>query len=276
MISAPVFFVQTPALFVEFLKTIGSGDKAKIEAFFAAHPESTRQKAWLNSHPVPASYAGVDYWGVHGFTFTNAKGETALVKYKADPGRRRARASRPKRPQAKGPDFYAAELKDRLGKGPVVFDLVAIRGQGGRSDHRPDAQLGRRGQARHHAARQDQHRGDRAGRDLQCVQLPAGQCGGRHRRAGRRSGLPDQRSPTISSPARAGRLAKARAPYQIDLARRPRRVADACHVRTKIRTGRSSPGYKVDAIPGLCRFWSIRSGETIWARHNALLVAQFD
>ena len=62
-ISAPVFFVQTPELFVEFLKTIGSGDQDKIKAFFAAHPESTRQNAWLISHPVPASYAGVDYCG---------------------------------------------------------------------------------------------------------------------------------------------------------------------------------------------------------------------
>ena len=39
MISAPVFFVQTPALFVEFLQTVASKDKAKLDAFFAAHPE---------------------------------------------------------------------------------------------------------------------------------------------------------------------------------------------------------------------------------------------
>src|SRR5262245_62842142 len=61
MISAPIFFVKTPALFVEFIKTVASGDKAKLDAFFAAHPESTQQAAWLNSHPIPASYAGVDY-----------------------------------------------------------------------------------------------------------------------------------------------------------------------------------------------------------------------
>ena len=84
-ISAPVFFVQTPELFVEFLKTVGSGDQDKIKAFFAAHPESTRQNAWLTSHPVPASYAGVGYWGVHAFTFTNEAGEAALVKYKLIP-----------------------------------------------------------------------------------------------------------------------------------------------------------------------------------------------
>jgi catalase len=129
-ISAPMFFVQTPALFVEFLKTVGSGDQDKIKAFFAAHPESTRQNAWLTSHPVPASYAGVGYWGVHAFTFTNADGEPTLVKYKLMPEAGELGLT-PEEAQAKGPDFYAAELKDRLAKGPVSFDLTAIMGKTG-------------------------------------------------------------------------------------------------------------------------------------------------
>jgi catalase len=130
MISAPMFFVQTPALFVEFLQTVGSGDKAKLDAFFAAHPESTRQAAWLNSHPIPASFAGVDYWGVHSFTFTNAKGETALVKYKAIPGAGELGLTDDEA-KAKGDNFYEDEMKDRLAKGPVSFELVAIRGKDG-------------------------------------------------------------------------------------------------------------------------------------------------
>jgi catalase len=130
MISAPMFFVQTPALFVEFLQTVGSGDKAKLDAFFAAHPESTRQAAWLNSHPVPASYAGVGYWGVHAFTFTNADGDKALIKYKAIPDTGELGLA-DQEAEAKGADFYAEEMKERLGKGPVTFELVAIRGKDG-------------------------------------------------------------------------------------------------------------------------------------------------
>jgi catalase len=107
-ISAPMFFVKTPELFVEFLKTVASGDKDKLNTFFAAHPESTRQNAWLMSHPVPASYAGVGYFGVHAFTFTNAAGVQTLTS-----------------------DEATDELKDRLAKGPVVFDLVAIIGRQG-------------------------------------------------------------------------------------------------------------------------------------------------
>jgi catalase len=130
MISAPMFFVRTPALFVEFLKTVASGDKAKLDAFFAAHPESTKQAAWLNSHPIPASYGGVDYFGVHAFTFTNADGAKTLVKYKAIPdagelGLTDAEAT------GKGVNFYEEEMKERLGKGPVSFELVAIGGRDG-------------------------------------------------------------------------------------------------------------------------------------------------
>jgi catalase len=130
MISAPVFFVKTPALFVEFLQTVGSGDKDKLKAFLDAHPESTRQNAWLTSHPVPASYAGVDYFGVHAFTFTNAAGDSKIIKYKAIPEAGELGLT-PDEVKAKGPDFYADELKERLAKGPIVFDLVAILGQKG-------------------------------------------------------------------------------------------------------------------------------------------------
>jgi len=129
-ISAPVFFVQTPELFVQFLQAAGSGDPAKLQAFLDAHPESTRQGAWLNAHPVPGSYAGVNYWGVHAFTFTNAAGEKQLIKYKWIPEAGEL-GLMPDQVKAMGPDFYATEMKDRLAKGPVTFDLVAILGKDG-------------------------------------------------------------------------------------------------------------------------------------------------
>ena len=130
MISAPMFFARTPALFVELLQTLGSGDKDKLNAFFAAHPEMTRQNVWLTSHPVPASYAGMDYFGVHAFTFTNAEGKATVIKYKAIPEAGELGLTQDEA-KAKGPDFYAPELKERLAKGPVVFELVAILGQKG-------------------------------------------------------------------------------------------------------------------------------------------------
>jgi catalase len=152
-ISAPVFFAKTPEQFVAFLQAVGSGDQDKIKAFFAAHPETTRQNAWLTSHPVPASFAGVDYWGVHAFTFTNADGEATLVKYKLIPEAGELGLT-PDEAKAKGPDFYADELKGRLAKGPAVFDLTAIIGKTGDptsdptrrwdgEDNRPTTMLGK-------------------------------------------------------------------------------------------------------------------------------------
>lgn len=130
MISAPVFFAPTPALFVELLNTVKTGDKEKIGAFFAAHPEATRQKAWLMSHPIPASYAGVDYFGVHAFTFTNADGKSQLIKYKAVPDAGEL-ALTSEEATAKGPDFLKPEMEQRLAKGPVSFELEAILGKEG-------------------------------------------------------------------------------------------------------------------------------------------------
>ncbi len=152
-ISAPVFFAKTPDLFVGLLQALGSGDQAKIKAFFEAHPGATRQNAWLTSHPVPASYAGVDYWGVHGFTFTNAAGATQLIKYKWIPEAGELGLT-PDELKGKSPDFYTDELKERLAKGPILFDLVAILGKDGDQtsdptqrwegeDDRPTAPLGK-------------------------------------------------------------------------------------------------------------------------------------
>ncbi len=165
MISAPVFFVQTPALFVEFLQTVGSGDKAKLDAFFAAHPESTRQAAWLNSHPVPASYAGVNYCGVHAFTFTNADGDKALVKYTAVPDAGELGLSDDDA-KAKGAEFLRGGDEGAARQGSGLVRAPRHPRARRRSNQRPDAQMGRRGRARDHAARQDQHRGAGASRRL--------------------------------------------------------------------------------------------------------------
>ena len=75
MISAPVFAAKDPDQFLALLTTVATKDKDKIGAFFKANPNATRQAEWLNARPVPASYATVNYWGVHVFTFANAQGK---------------------------------------------------------------------------------------------------------------------------------------------------------------------------------------------------------
>ena len=60
MISAPVFGSKTPQQLMAGLAARvpgadGKPDAEKVKAFVAANPETTRQAAWLNARPVPAS-----------------------------------------------------------------------------------------------------------------------------------------------------------------------------------------------------------------------------
>jgi catalase len=130
LISAPVFPAKTPEDFLTLLQTVATKDGDKIGAYFAAHPEGTRQKAWLNERPVPASYTSVTYYGVHAFTMTNAAGQKQAVKLKAVPAKGEAGLSDDEA-KAKAPDFYAPELKDQLAKGPAEFNLAAVLGEPG-------------------------------------------------------------------------------------------------------------------------------------------------
>lgn len=130
MISAPVFVANTPQSFFDLLTAKASGDADKVEAYFAAHPESKNQGTWLKERLVPASYAGVNYWGVHAFTLTNADGKETLAKFKLLPLAGEDGLT-DEQAEAKGQDFLAGELKARLEKAPAEFALVAIIGQDG-------------------------------------------------------------------------------------------------------------------------------------------------
>jgi catalase len=132
MLSTPMFVAKTPEEFLELLRTLAPGpdgkqDGDKIAAFFKAHPDATRQGAWLKARPVPASYVSADYYGVHAFTLTNGKGDKQVIKWKVVPEKSEPGLSA-EAAQAKGDEFYAGELKDRLAKGPAKFDLLAILG----------------------------------------------------------------------------------------------------------------------------------------------------
>ena len=80
--------------------------------------------------------ASADYFGVHAFTVTNAKGEKHVIKWKVVPKQSEPGLS-DEVAKTKGSDFYFGELKDRLAKGPVDFDLLAILGEPGDPEDDP-------------------------------------------------------------------------------------------------------------------------------------------
>lgn len=127
-ISAPIFGAATPEQFLGRLESLRPDpatkmpDPAKVKAFADANPEVLMQGRWFASQPVPASFASVNYWGVHGFAFVNSRGAKQWGKWVFEPvgGTQGLTDDEAK---AKGPSFLFADLRDRVKAGPVAFDF---------------------------------------------------------------------------------------------------------------------------------------------------------
>jgi len=59
----------------------GKSDAEKLKAFSAANPETLNQAHFIAGRPLPGSFVGVTYWGVHAFPATNAHGRTRYIKF---------------------------------------------------------------------------------------------------------------------------------------------------------------------------------------------------
>lgn len=142
--TAPVQFASTLEQWLGYLAARvpgadGKPDPEKIKAFAEAYPHSKRQAAWLGSRPVPASYASVNYWAVHAYSMTNAKGATQVVKFKLVPSQGEVGLSDDEA-KAKPNDFLVDELKSRTAKGLADFDFIAVPGRPGDATNDPATQ----------------------------------------------------------------------------------------------------------------------------------------
>jgi catalase len=108
----------------------GKPDQEAIAAFAKANPETTRQAAFVAGKPLPGSYAGIVYWGVHTFMGTNAAGEQVPFKFKVVPEAGEIVLS-DEEAKSKPAQFLVADLTDRLAKGPVRFDILALLAEPG-------------------------------------------------------------------------------------------------------------------------------------------------
>lgn len=77
--SAPVHYARTLDQMLAFLDASipgedGKPDMERISAFAAANPETQHQADYIAARPLPASFAGTTYWGVHAFPATNSMG----------------------------------------------------------------------------------------------------------------------------------------------------------------------------------------------------------
>lgn len=136
MLSAPVFFVATPEKFAPFIASrrpdpaTGMPNPERVRAFNEANPDTRPQIEYLANAPVPASYATTNYWGVHAFRFVAAAGAARHVKWSFEPvgGTLGLTAEQ----MATLPnDFLIDEIVQRVGRGPVAFDMVVQLGEPG-------------------------------------------------------------------------------------------------------------------------------------------------
>ena len=127
-ISSPVFSAATPQSFLEFAQarkldpTTKKMDPAKIAASNASHPDHMPQINWFANAGVPASFGGVNYWGIHAFKFTNASGASQYAKWVFEPVTGQERISDEILPKV--PDtFLNDDLRARTAKGTVEFNF---------------------------------------------------------------------------------------------------------------------------------------------------------
>jgi catalase len=128
-ISAPIFGAATPAQFLGRLQSLQpdpatkAPDPAKVKAFADANPEVLMQGRYFAGQPVPASFAGLNYWGVHAFAFVNNKGDKQFGKWVFEPEAGLLALSDDEA-KAKGPQFLIDELRQRVANGGVAFRFM--------------------------------------------------------------------------------------------------------------------------------------------------------
>jgi catalase len=128
--SAPVHFARTLDQMLAFLKARipgpdGKPDMEKVRAFSAAHPETLHQANYIAARPLPGSFAGTTYWGVHSFPATNSKGETRLIKFKVVPVGEDVTLTEDEA-KAKSANFLHDDLGNRIAAGDVRFSVMAL------------------------------------------------------------------------------------------------------------------------------------------------------
>jgi catalase len=121
--TARLFVSSTPDGFIDLLKAMRPGltTPLRMAKYFLTHPRLLGAlPALREAGKVPASYATIEYHGLHAFRWIRADGSATFVRYHLVPAAEQMPA-----PAAggKGRDFLTDELDARLANGPVRFDF---------------------------------------------------------------------------------------------------------------------------------------------------------
>jgi catalase len=129
-ISVPIFTARTPEDFVGYVRLArrdpdtGQPDLAAIGAFLEAHPETAAALTAAGALPPPASWLATMYNGIHTFRWIAPDDSAHWVRTRWMPDEG-VETLTDAEAQARDRDYLAADLRDRLARGPVSFTLLA-------------------------------------------------------------------------------------------------------------------------------------------------------
>lgn len=137
MNNPPVLPVATPEAFYEQVlasrpdPATGKPDPLKMQAFFAAHPESAAFRQWAQSAKPSNSFASVTYNSINAFRLVDAAGHGQFVRWSMQP----EAPFEPLGDAGKDTDFLSRDLERRLAEGPLRWRLVLTLAEAGDPTH---------------------------------------------------------------------------------------------------------------------------------------------
>lgn len=132
MINLPVFVVNTPEAFHEFLivsspdPQTGKVDTAALGAFVGKHPETAAAFKIIGSQPPASGFADTTYYGLNAFRFVNAKGEQTPVRWWIKPEQSATPGN-----TAADKNFLFDALIAQIHSSPLRWHLIVTVGQSG-------------------------------------------------------------------------------------------------------------------------------------------------
>jgi len=133
MNNPPVLAVSNPQGFYEQVlasapvKATGKPDPAKLQAFFAAHPESAAFRQWAASYKPSDSFASTQYHSINAFRLIDAAGAAHPVRWQLEP--QAPFAALPG--QVDDKLFLQHDLQQRLAQGPLRWTLRLVLAEPG-------------------------------------------------------------------------------------------------------------------------------------------------
>ena len=135
MINIPVFVVNTPQAFNEFLvasspdPATGKNIPGAMNAFLAKHPETAAALQVIGKHPFSSGFGDSPYYALNAFRFVNAQGESTPVRWFVTPDQ----TSEPNSAAATGKNYLFDGLIAQLHAQPLRWHLILTIGQPGDS-----------------------------------------------------------------------------------------------------------------------------------------------